>query len=83
MSFRDRGIEIKSRDQIDKMRVAGLLVGETLQLNHYLLDISPFTHIPHLPGGSVPAAPLVTLTVLAVVLAALGAESLRRRDVPD
>lgn len=60
-----------------------LLVGETLQLNHYLLDISPFTHIPHLPGGSVPATPLVTLTVLAVVLAALGAVSLRRRDVPD
>jgi methionyl aminopeptidase len=32
MSFRDRGIEIKSRDQIDKMRVAGLLVGQTLEL---------------------------------------------------
>jgi methionyl aminopeptidase len=27
-----RGIEIKSRDQIDKMRVAGLLVGQTLEL---------------------------------------------------
>ena len=32
MHLRDRGIEIKSRDQIDKMRVAGLLVGETLEL---------------------------------------------------
>jgi methionyl aminopeptidase len=32
MAFHDRGIEIKSRDQIDKMRVAGLLVGETLEL---------------------------------------------------
>ena len=32
MPFRDRGIEIKSRDQIDKMRVAGLLVGQTLEL---------------------------------------------------
>jgi methionyl aminopeptidase len=30
--FRDRGMEIKSRDQIDKMRVAGLLVGQTLEL---------------------------------------------------
>jgi methionyl aminopeptidase len=28
----ERGIEIKSRDQIDKMRVAGLLVGQTLGL---------------------------------------------------
>jgi ABC-2 type transport system permease protein len=60
-----------------------LLVGETLQLNHYLLDISPFTHIPHLPGGSVPATPLVTLTALAVVLAVLGAMSLRRRNIPE
>lgn len=32
MGFRDRGLEIKTRDQIDKMRVAGLLVGETLEL---------------------------------------------------
>jgi methionyl aminopeptidase len=32
MPFRDRGIEIKSREQIDKMRVAGLLVGQTLEL---------------------------------------------------
>jgi ABC-2 type transport system permease protein len=59
-----------------------LLVGETLQLNHYLLDISPFTHIPHLPGGPVPATPLVALTALAAALATLGALALRRRDVP-
>jgi len=32
MGFRDRGIEIKTPDQIAKMRVAGLLVGETLEL---------------------------------------------------
>lgn len=32
MGFRDRGIEIKTPDQIRKMRVAGLLVGETLEL---------------------------------------------------
>jgi methionyl aminopeptidase len=32
MGFRDRGIEIKTPDQISKMRVAGLLVGETLEL---------------------------------------------------
>ncbi|HJR37093.1 MAG TPA: type I methionyl aminopeptidase [Nocardioidaceae bacterium] len=30
--FRERGIEIKSPAQIDKMRVAGLVVGETLEL---------------------------------------------------
>ena len=32
MGFRDRGVEIKSPEQIVKMRVAGLLVGETLEL---------------------------------------------------
>ncbi len=32
MGFRDRGIEIKTASQIDRMRVAGLLVGETLEL---------------------------------------------------
>jgi methionyl aminopeptidase len=32
MGFRDRGVEIKSPEQIVRMRVAGLLVGETLEL---------------------------------------------------
>ena len=32
MGFRDRGVEIKTPEQIRKMRVAGLLVGETLEL---------------------------------------------------
>jgi methionyl aminopeptidase len=32
MGLRDRGIEIKTPEQIQKMRVAGLLVGETLEL---------------------------------------------------
>ncbi len=32
MAFRDRGIEIKTPGQIDLMRVAGRLVGETLEL---------------------------------------------------
>ena len=32
MVFRDRGLEIKSVEQIDLMRVAGRLVGETLEL---------------------------------------------------
>lgn len=32
MGFADRGIEIKTPEQIEKMRVAGLLVGRTLEL---------------------------------------------------
>ena len=32
MAFRDRGVEIKTPEQIDRMRAAGLLVGQTLEL---------------------------------------------------
>jgi methionyl aminopeptidase len=32
VGFRDRGIQIKTPEQIAKMRIAGLLVGETLEL---------------------------------------------------
>ncbi len=35
-----------------------LFLGATLQLSHWILDISPFTHLPKLPGGMVSAAPL-------------------------
>jgi hypothetical protein len=37
MGWRDRGIEIKTPDQIAKMRVAGLLVGRTLELLRLLV----------------------------------------------
>jgi ABC-2 type transport system permease protein len=60
-----------------------LLVGETLQLNQWLLDISPFTHVPHVPGGDVTATPFVTLVAVAIVLAAAGIAGLRRRNIPD
>lgn len=32
MIFKDRGIEIKTREQIIAMRAAGLVVGRTLEL---------------------------------------------------
>jgi ABC-2 type transport system permease protein len=60
-----------------------LLVGETLQLNHWLLDISPFTHTPRLPGGAIQATPLVTLIVVALACGILGVAGLRRRNIPD
>ena len=58
------------------------LVGTAVQLNHWLLDLSPFTHIPHLPGGDVAALPVISLLVLAAVLAIAGLAGLRRRDIP-
>jgi ABC-2 type transport system permease protein len=56
--------------------------GRPLQLSGRLLDLSPFAHLPKLPGGEVSAAPLVWLTLIAVTLAAIGLLGLRRRDVP-
>ncbi|NMO54952.1 ABC transporter permease [Actinoplanes sp. TBRC 11911] len=60
-----------------------LLVGGTLRLDQWVLDISPFTHVPHVPGGSVTALPLVTLTAVALVLTFTGLGGLRRRNIPD
>ena len=60
-----------------------LLVGETLQLSQWLLDLSPFTHIPHLPGGTVSATPIVTLVAVALVVGVVGLAGLRRRNIPD
>ncbi len=57
------------------------LFGEILRLDQRVLDISPFTHVPKLPGGTVSAAPLAWLAVIAVALAAAGLGGLRRRDI--
>jgi ABC-2 type transport system permease protein len=61
--------------------VAIALFGQVLQLSHWVMDISPFTHAPRLPGGTVSAAPLVWLCVAALALAAAGLAGLRRRDI--
>ncbi|MFC6081978.1 ABC transporter permease [Sphaerisporangium aureirubrum] len=58
------------------------LVGGALGVSQWVLDISPFTHLPHLPGGDVTAAPLVVLVALAAVLGLAGLAALRRRDMP-
>jgi ABC-2 type transport system permease protein len=58
-----------------------VLFGQVLQLSHWVLDISPFTHAPRLPGGTVSAAPLLWLGLIALAFAATGLAALRRRDI--
>ena len=55
--------------------------GELLALEQWMLDLSPFTHIPNLPGGEVSAQPLIWLVIVAVVLVAAGLIGFRRRDL--
>jgi ABC-2 type transport system permease protein len=57
------------------------IFGQALQLSHWVLDVSPFTHAPRLPGGAVGAAALVWLCLIGIALCALGLAALRRRDV--
>jgi ABC-2 type transport system permease protein len=64
------------------MAVVFGLFGTALRLDQWLLDISPFTHLPKLPGGHVSAVPLGWLLAIAAALAATGLYGLRRRDVP-
>jgi ABC-2 type transport system permease protein len=57
------------------------LFGQALKLSGWVLDVSPFTHAPKLPGGPAPAAPLLWLGLAALALAAAGLAALRRRDI--
>jgi ABC-2 type transport system permease protein len=54
-------------------------LGPVLKLSDAVLGISPFSHVPQLPGGAFTAAPL-TLTLIAAALAAAGFAAFARRD---
>jgi len=55
--------------------------GPLLKLPRAVLDLSAFTHVPRLPGGSVDAVPLVVLCVLTVALLVAAMVAFRRRSV--
>jgi ABC-2 type transport system permease protein len=55
--------------------------GELLRLDQWVLDLSPFTHLPRLPAAEFTATPLAWLAVVALVLAAAGLAGFRRRDL--
>ncbi|MFE9029133.1 ABC transporter permease [Streptomyces iakyrus] len=56
-------------------------VGPALDVPRAVLDVSPFGHLPKLPGGSMEWGPLAVLTGAAVLLVAGGLAGLRRRDM--
>lgn len=56
-------------------------LGSFTTLTRWLPDISPFTHVPKLPGGTFTAVPLVWLVAVAAVLTLAGLAAFRRRDL--
>jgi ABC-2 type transport system permease protein len=56
-------------------------LGPLLSAGQWLLDLTPFTHVPRLPGGTVTLQPLLWLTAVTVVLGGAGLAGLRRRDL--
>jgi ABC-2 type transport system permease protein len=63
--------------------VCGLIgvFGPAVNLSQAVLDISPFTHVPKLPGGSFSVAPLLWLAAVTLALTAVALAGLRRRDI--
>jgi ABC-2 type transport system permease protein len=56
-------------------------LGPILKLSQWAMDLSPFTHVPKLPGGDLTATPLISLTLLAALLTTAGLAGFRRRDI--
>ncbi|GAA0428432.1 exporter of polyketide antibiotics [Acrocarpospora corrugata] len=56
-------------------------VGAILRLDPVVLDLSPYTHTPHLPGGTLTATPVLALSAIAALLILAGLYGFRRRDI--
>ncbi|MFC4555012.1 ABC transporter permease [Georgenia faecalis] len=61
--------------------VLALFLGEMLALPAWVMDLSPLTHTPRLPGGELDAWPLAVMGAGALALTAVGVAGFRRRDV--
>jgi ABC-2 type transport system permease protein len=56
-------------------------LGDLLHLPDWAIGLSPFHHVPSLPGGTVHATPLVVLSVLATAVAFGAWLRYRSRDI--
>ncbi|MDQ0776246.1 ABC-2 type transport system permease protein [Streptomyces aurantiacus] len=56
-------------------------IGPALDLPEPVMDLSPFGHLPKLPGGEMAWTPVLVLTAIATALVAAGMAAFRRRDL--
>ncbi|MFJ2828941.1 ABC transporter permease [Streptomyces sp. NPDC087263] len=56
-------------------------IGPALNMPQTVMNLSPFGHLPKLPGGEMAWTPVLILTGVAVALAGAGLGALRRRDL--
>jgi polyether ionophore transport system permease protein len=61
--------------------VVGPMFGPSLGLPTWLLDLSPFTHVPNAPAVAVSIGPVVALALTCALLAAAGILLFRRREL--
>jgi ABC-2 type transport system permease protein len=59
----------------------GPMFGPSLGLPTWVLDLSPFTHVPNAPATAITAAPVLALGLVVVVVGAVGVVALRRRNL--
>jgi ABC-2 type transport system permease protein len=57
-------------------------LGPLFHLDQRVMDISPFAHVPRLPGAPLDLTPILMLTVVAALLTVVGLAGFRRRDIP-
>jgi ABC-2 type transport system permease protein len=61
--------------------IAVYLLGSLSNSPQWLLDLEPFTHVPHVGLGDFSATPLVWLLAIDAALITLGVMAFRRRDL--
>lgn len=59
----------------------GPMFGPSLGLPGWLLDLSPFTHVPNAPAVAISPGPVLGLIATCAVLAAAGVVAMRHRDL--
>lgn len=57
------------------------MLGGLFQWPDWMADLSPFGHVPQLPGAEVEALPIVILLAITAGLVAIGLAGFRRRDI--